>query len=40
MLPVPVSGENDAKKSTLMKVLPGVYRADEGKIYIKGEKAT
>jgi ABC-type uncharacterized transport system ATPase subunit len=31
-------GENGAGKSTLMSVLSGLYRADEGEIYIKGQK--
>jgi simple sugar transport system ATP-binding protein len=31
-------GENGAGKTTLMSVLSGLYRADEGEIYIKGRK--
>ena len=31
-------GENGAGKSTLMKILSGVHQADEGNIYIEGEK--
>ena len=31
-------GENGAGKSTLMKIMSGVYKADRGEIYIKGEK--
>lgn len=32
-------GENGAGKSTLMNILAGLYRADKGKILIKGEEA-
>ncbi len=31
-------GENGAGKSTLMNILTGLYRPDEGAIYVKGEK--
>ena len=31
-------GENGAGKSTLIKVLTGVHQADEGEIYVNGEK--
>jgi len=31
-------GENGAGKSTLMSVLSGLYRADEGEIYIRSQK--
>ena len=32
-------GENGAGKSTIMKILYGLYHADEGTIFINGEKA-
>ena len=32
-------GENGAGKSTLMNVVAGLYRADEGEIFIRGKKA-
>lgn len=31
-------GENGSGKSTLMSVLSGLYRPDEGEIYVRGEK--
>ncbi len=31
-------GENGAGKSTIMKILYGLYRLDEGEIFIRGEK--
>ncbi len=33
-------GENGAGKSTLMKCLFGIYKMDEGEIYLEGEKVT
>jgi len=32
-------GENGAGKTTLMNILYGIYRLDEGKIYVRGEGA-
>jgi ABC-type uncharacterized transport system ATPase subunit len=32
-------GENGAGKTTLMNILSGLYRSDEGEIYIEGKKA-
>jgi len=32
-------GENGAGKTTLMNILYGIYRPDEGKIYVRGERA-
>ena len=34
-----IVGENGAGKSTLIKCLTGVYKADEGEIYISGRLA-
>ena len=31
-------GENGAGKSTLMKCLFGIYKMDEGEVYLDGEK--
>jgi simple sugar transport system ATP-binding protein len=33
-----IVGDNGAGKSTLMKILSGAYLADEGEIYIEGQK--
>lgn len=33
-------GENGAGKSTLIKVITGVHKADEGEMFLKGEKVT
>ena len=33
-----IIGENGAGKSTIMKILYGIYAADEGEIWIDGEK--
>ena len=35
-----ILGENGAGKSTLMKCLFGIYKMDEGEIYLDGEKMT
>ena len=34
-----IVGENGAGKSTMMKILDGIYRADEGEVLIDGKKA-
>jgi D-xylose transport system ATP-binding protein len=34
-----IVGDNGAGKSTLMKILSGAYQADEGEIFINGQKA-
>jgi len=36
---IAIVGDNGAGKSTLIKTITGVYRKDEGEIYINGEKA-
>src|SRR5476651_2196495 len=33
-----VVGENGAGKSTIMKILYGLYEPDEGEIFVRGEK--
>lgn len=33
-------GDNGAGKSTMIKIIMGVYKADKGEIYFKGDKAT
>ncbi len=35
-----VCGENGAGKSTMMKVITGVYKADSGNMYLNGEKVS
>ena len=35
-----VCGENGAGKSTMMKVITGVYKADSGNMYLNGEKGS
>lgn len=35
-----LAGENGAGKSTILKILSGLYPADSGEIYFKGEKVT
>ena len=37
---VALLGENGAGKSTIMKILYGLYGADEGQILIRGEEKT
>ncbi len=37
---VALLGENGAGKSTIMKILYGLYSADEGQIFIRGEEKT
>ena len=34
-----IVGDNGAGKSTLMKILSGAYVADEGEIWVNGQKA-
>ena len=31
-------GENGAGKSTIIKIISGVYQADKGEVFVKGEK--
>lgn len=33
-------GDNGAGKSTMIKIIMGVYKADEGEVYFKGNKVT
>ena len=35
-----LQGENDAGKSTLLKIISGLYQPDSGEIYLNGEKVT
>lgn len=35
-----LAGENGAGKSTILKILSGIYKADEGEIYFNDKKAT
>ena len=35
-----LAGDNGAGKSTLIKTIAGVYRADEGEVYFKGEQVS